>query len=319
MVHKPLLMQRLRNVNARLWTKIGYPEIRVLTSAEALIQLQPFPEPQEKIGIKPQDAFFEAGRKVLRYHFAQMLRHEDGTRQGEDIEALHDMRVATRRMRAAFEVFGDFFEPGVLKSYLRGITSYRTCSGKCARSGCFYGESTGLSERLLPDGEQNSLDPLMNAWHEQRDEARNCMLSHLDSQEYATFKRKFNVFLNTPNTGTKQLIKNQPTPYLVNELAPLLIYTRLANVRAFDPFLVDAPIERLHALRIEFKKLRYTVEYFKEVLGKKAESVIDELKQIQDHLGDLNDAQVATQILREFIDIWESQQAELPISERQKS
>jgi CHAD domain-containing protein len=101
---------------------------------------------------------------------------------------------------------------------------------------------------------------------------------------------------------------------LVNELVPLLIYTRLAEVRAYDPFLENASIELLHALRIEFKKLRYTVEYFKEVLGKRAELVIEDLKLLQDHLGELNDAQVATQLIREFIDSLETCQITLSTS-----
>ncbi len=73
----------------------------------------------------------------------------------------------------------------------------------------------------------------------------------------------------------------------------------------------------MHALRIEFKKLRYTVEYFSEVLGKRSVEVINDLKLLQDHLGDLNDAQVATQILGEFIEGWDAQQQTLPIQERQ--
>ena len=46
---------------------------------------------------------------------------ELGTRLGEDIEALHDMRVATRRMRAAFRVFGEHFEPKAVAPYLKGL------------------------------------------------------------------------------------------------------------------------------------------------------------------------------------------------------
>jgi len=49
-------------------------------------------------------AMSEAGRKVLRTHFARMLANEAGTRLGEDIEELHDMRVATRRLRAVLFV-----------------------------------------------------------------------------------------------------------------------------------------------------------------------------------------------------------------------
>jgi hypothetical protein len=60
-------------------------------------------------GVLADDVLSEAGRKVLAYHFNQMLLHEEGTRLGVDIEELHDMRVATRRMRAAFEVFADAY------------------------------------------------------------------------------------------------------------------------------------------------------------------------------------------------------------------
>jgi len=59
------------------------------------------------------------------------------------------------------------------------------------------------------------------------------------------------------------------------------------------------------------------VEYFREVLGPEAKSVIEVIKKLQDHLGDLNDADVATRLLRGFLDDWDAQQEGLPISERQ--
>ena len=46
---------------------------------------------------------------VLRRHLAVLLAKEPGTRLGEDIEELHDMRVATRRLRAAIDLFADAF------------------------------------------------------------------------------------------------------------------------------------------------------------------------------------------------------------------
>ena len=41
----------------------------------------------------------EVARKTLYFQFQRMLYHEPGTRLGQDNEELHDMRVATRRMR----------------------------------------------------------------------------------------------------------------------------------------------------------------------------------------------------------------------------
>jgi len=302
--------------NARLWVKIGYPNVEVLESAEAAIRLMPFPEPMESIGMHRDDLLSEAGRKVMRYHFARMLSYEEGTRLGEDIEALHDMRVATRRLRAAFEVFIDGFEPGALKPYLKGLRATGRALGKVRDLDVFMEKAQHYLATIHED-RHVGLDLLLAGWKEQREAARVEMLVWMDSKEYIEFKRKFNLFLNTPGAGARATLLNTPVPTKVRELAPVLIYTRLATVRAYAPYLDNAPVELLHALRIEFKKLRYTVEYFQEALGKRAKDVIDLLKQMQDHLGDLNDAQVAALLLSQFIEEWEARQAELPIEERQ--
>ena len=47
----------------------------------------------------------EVAFAILRRHFATMLAHEPGVRLGEDPEELHDMRVATRRLRAALKLY----------------------------------------------------------------------------------------------------------------------------------------------------------------------------------------------------------------------
>jgi CHAD domain-containing protein len=300
----------------RLWEKLGYPTVEVLESSEATNRQLPFPQPAERIGILPLDSLAEAGRKVMLYHFAQVLRHEDGTRLGENIEALHDMRVATRRLRAAFEVFSEAFETQALKPHLKGLRATGRALGSVRDLDVFMEKAQRYIE-TLPEEKRGGLDPLLSQWKEQRDAARSRMLEHLNSWEYASFKQKFNLILHTPGMGVRSQSSAQPTPDLVCQLAPVLIYSRIAAVRAYAPLLEDAPIERLHALRIEFKKLRYTVEYFLEVLGKRSVEVISDLKQLQDHLGDLNDAQVASQILGEFIKGWEASQQTLPIQERQ--
>jgi len=245
-----------------------------------------------------------------------MLRHEHGAMAGQDIECVHDMRVATRRLRASFEVFYEAFEPGALKPHLKGLRAAARLLGEVRDLDVAMEKARAYLENL-PAEQRGDLTPLFYAWEKQREEARRRMAAHMESPDYRTFKRKFNLFLHTEGAGARPLPKDQPRASTVQELAPELIYRRLAAVRAYEPFLQNAPIERLHALRIECKKLRYTVEYFGEVLGPQADEVINGLKTLQDHLGDLNDAQVATQTLREFIDAWEPQQAGLPISQRQ--
>ncbi len=66
------------------------------------------PEPVE---IDPRGSFRDAARRSLAVRGPELLVHRDGTLAGEDIEALHQMRVASRRLRAVLEVYAGCF-PG---------------------------------------------------------------------------------------------------------------------------------------------------------------------------------------------------------------
>jgi len=266
-------------------------------------------------GIHADDSMAEAGRKVLRYHFLEMLLHEPGTRQGEDIEELHDMRVATRRMRAAFQVYGDYFQPKTTKVLLRGLRATGRALGPVRDMDVFI-EKAGIYLDSLADDAHADLSPLIDQWHALRAASREKMLAHLDSDEYAKFVYQMNEFVNTPGMGAVPFNPTDPQPFRVREVAPMLIYTRLASVRAYTQLLDNASYEQLHALRIAFKYLRYTVEFFREVLGSESRSVIDEIKRMQDHLGDLNDADVACRLLQDFLEDWEPTQIHLPLGER---
>lgn len=285
----------------RLWEKIGYPAVNILESVDISASQVVAPGGEEADRLNPNDTLTEAGRKVMHQQFVSVLQFEEGTRLGEDIEALHDMRVATRRLRAAFEVFEQAFEGKALKKHLRGLRTTGRALGQVRDLDVFLEKAQKYLD-TLPQEESHGIDALLGEWQAQREEARITMLSYLNSIEYQKFKESFNKFVTTPGAGAIPVPKGIPQPSLVCELAPALIYERMAAVRAFDVVIPEAALEQLHALRIEMKKLRYTIEYFRDVLGTEARGIIQELKMMQDHLGDLNDANVACQLLQEFLD-----------------
>ena len=65
--------------------------------------------------IDPDETIGTLAMNVLRKHFEAFLAREPGTRLGDDVEELHDMRVASRRLRAALSLFGDVLAPAILK------------------------------------------------------------------------------------------------------------------------------------------------------------------------------------------------------------
>jgi CHAD domain-containing protein len=255
-------------------------------------------------GIEPDDPMSEAGRKTFRFHYRRMLYNEPGTRLGEDIEALHDMRVATRRMRAAFRIFGGYYEPKAVAPYLKGLKRTGRALGPVRDLDVFRAKVQAYLSSL-PESQQGSLDGFLVVLEAQREAARQRMLTHLDSEKYARFKERFGQFVETEGMGSQPpTLRGEPRPYRVRHVAPMVVYERLAAVRAYDEWVTipNPPLERLHALRIACKRLRYTLEFFREVLGPNSRTVVNEIVTMQDHLGALQDVVVARRILGETLE-----------------
>ena len=292
---------------ADMWHHLFDVQLHFLAGGEPVIWVQPEAAPSRKKlkapGVLPDDAMSEAGRKVLRFHFERMLEHEPGTRLGEDIEELHDMRVATRRMRSAFGVFSPYFDPDALQPFLKGLRRTGRALGGVRDLDVFM-EKAQRYRNTLPEEEQSSLDPLLADWQEQREAKRDQMLEYLDGKRYERFVRDFGEFVVTEGAGALPVPADKPLPHRVCHLVPTLIYNRYQVVRGYETVIEGAPIEILHALRIDCKRLRYSLEFFREVLAPEAEDVIKEVVTVQDHLGDLHDADVACSLLVAFLEGW---------------
>jgi CHAD domain-containing protein len=124
---------------------------------------------------------------------------------------------------------------------------------------------------------------------------------HLQSGAYADFVRRFHRFVSGETQATGEAKPKRPAPTRIREIAPVHIYQRLAEVRAFEPFLHAPTVKLFHRLRIHFKRLRYTLEFFQEVLSGSLKPVIRDLKKVQDHLGELQDARRACELVEMFL------------------
>lgn len=250
-------------------------------------------------GVQADDHMAEAVRKILRYHFAIMLAHEAGTRSGEDIEDLHDMRVATRRMRSALRLFGSYFQPKAIRRFQKDLRKAGRALGRVRDLDVFDHKAR---KYLKKAGQGQDLTPLLQRWHQQREEARQGLIAYLDSKRYRRFVSKFDTFLRTENAGVPPLPTDEPVRVQVRHVLSSSVWQLYETVRAYEVILDDTPVTTLHALRIDCKRLRYTLEFFREVLGPETEQVIRDVIAIQDHLGNLQDADVAVELLSNFLD-----------------
>lgn len=276
----------------------GAPERQVEPAAPSVVSIAVRP-PGKTPGVTGEDAFAEAGRKVLRFHFARMLAHEEGTRDGSDPEELHSMRVATRRMRAAWRVFGSAYRPGRaqrMKGHLREV------AGRLGTVRDLDVLIDGLRayQSSLAASERAGIEPLIAAWEAEREDARILLVRDLDSAAYHQWVTAYSHFVVTEGLGALP----QPTPNApirVREMAGSRIWTAYEDVRAYEATLRWADLATLHQLRITAKRLRYAVEFFREALGPDAAIAIARTVALQDHLGALHDAEVAAMRARTFL------------------
>ena len=249
-------------------------------------------------GVESGDPLAEAGRKILRFHFARMLDREVGTRSGEDMEDLHRMRVATRRMRAAWRLFGDAYKPKAERRYVRELRTVATSLG-AVRDLDVLLENLAAYVAVHPADEGEALQPLAAAWQEQREAARGRMVVMLDSGTYRHFVDDYLDFVEIEGSAARPVDATEPNR--VRDTATSRIWTAYEQVRAYDATLAWADVATIHQLRIASKRLRYSLEFFREVLGPEAGPLIDRVTRLQDHLGLLNDADVAARLAREFL------------------
>lgn len=262
------------------------------------------PQPVVPAAIPPlaaDDPMSEAGRKVLALHFNRMLANEAGTRLGEDPEALHDMRVATRRMRAAFALFEPYYNAQVIGPLGKGLRRTGRTLGAVRDLDVLLEKARSYAATL--PAEAAGIEPLLLAWEADRDLARRKMITYLDGSGYRKFVAEFAAFLATPGAGAVDVPADAAIPVQARHVIPRLILTRYASVRAYERLLPGPAVAltTYHALRIECKGLRYALEFFREVLGEEAPALIKQVTALQDLLGELQDACVAEGLLAGFL------------------
>jgi CHAD domain-containing protein len=276
-----------------------------LERALALIDAAPrSPASRKSLGIDPADTMAEAACKVLRGQLDRMVAHERGARDGRDIEELHDMRVAVRRMRAVLRVCRPYLDTTPYKPFRKALRRTGRTLGTVRDLDVFREKAQRYLD-TLPDERRFELDPLLAAWQVKYETARQGMLALLDGKPYLQFKKEFARFLATPGAGAPLATaeNTEPLPHRVREAVPPLLIANYAAVRAYEGRVEesDTPLPRLHRLRIAGKGLRYTLEFFREILPADVEPLIDRIKGLQDHLGNLQDAVVTCGILRDFL------------------
>jgi CHAD domain-containing protein len=256
------------------------------------------PTPVADLGSRAIDDTMPAGDVALaslRRSFTELLEHEPGTRLGDDPEALHRMRVATRRLRATLALFAPALPARA--AGLRAPLGWLAAMLGDVRDVDVQLERIAGWRKEIDARDAHALDAVAAVLRRRRIVGRQRMLRALDSSRYERLVARFSALLrgHAPRRGAAR----EP----IVAVAPAWIRKRMRKVRkAGDALVPSSPATEYHALRIRCKKLRYALEAHADVYGKPSRRLLNAVVRLQRLLGDHQDAEVASIDLRALCD-----------------
>jgi CHAD domain-containing protein len=245
------------------------------------------------------DPWAEAGRKVIRFHLVRMLGHVPGVVAGKDPEDVHAMRVAGRRIRAAWRVFGDAFQSEPRRRYRRDLRAIGSSLG-AVRDLDVMLEILGTYTGQRPVRQRPALEPLRAAWRGERDARHAELVDLLRSTMFERFVAEYATLATEVGRDARPIAPNEPAS--VRTRMPSTMWDAYQAVWAFEGDLQAADMVTLHQLRISSKWLRYTLEFVRAPLEPEATTLLRRVVALQDHLGDIHDLHGAATLAHDFIE-----------------
>jgi CHAD domain-containing protein len=275
------------------------------------------PQPSVAMDLRLEDDWtvWQGFVAVARNCLEQLYSNEVAVLASDDPEAIHQLRVAVRRLRAAFTAFGSALSGPEITQSRDDLRWLQRSLGPARDWDVFIRETLVPLRRELPgDHSLTALAAKASAAHAAALEGARTTLK---SQRYALFQLRFEQWLRATPTESGTTASH-PVSQLrfehwlgtaggdrsgdsLVDFARDTMRRRDLKLRRSARDIGTRSREKLHATRIFAKKCRYCAEFFRSLYGRKAmRKYLRRLRRFQDSLGALNDAVVATRLVADL-------------------
>jgi len=257
------------------------PPSEIATMIESVApssQLVPMPPQSDDPGARRLHEMLEIQRRAL-------LRHDPGTRLGDDPENLHQHRVAARRIRTFIRATRAYTDPGWQRSLVEPLRELGAVTGAVRDLDVLLEQ---LYEEPLEEPDRAHGDVLREWLSAERESARQTLITALGSDSYRLLLTRLRL---PPRLG--EGVDAVP----LRRIARKEFSRLLATVEKLGKHPDDAA---LHRLRIELKRARYAAE-LAAAPGAEGRRFLADAKSLQTLLGEHQDAVVAAELLRRAI------------------
>jgi CHAD domain-containing protein len=239
-----------------------------------------------------------AGRDTVNGLASVVRKRAEVIRGDVGVDAVHDMRTATRRLRTAIELHGHEAPrkrwaavEDELKRVSRRLGAVRDLDVLLEK----LGESTADHPGHL---QAEDVKPLRDAWRAERAVTARRLKDELDRRRFSRAIERARRLVRRGGAGDSPASRAEADR--VATQAPGLIWDAFGAVLAYEVDARSADPAAIHGLRIAAKKLRYTLEAFEDALEPGA-TLIADVKALQDAAGSMHDAIVAADRARSTV------------------
>jgi CHAD domain-containing protein len=141
-------------------------------------------------GLRPDARFRDAAGRVILTRWREMMSCADGTRAGEDIEHLHDMRVSSRRLRSAMDAFSAAFPTGSFQRHLTTVKEITDTLGAARDLDVAVAGLETLLGEMEPD-ERIGIEALVAEYRIRRTAESTVIVALLDRLESEGYAARF--------------------------------------------------------------------------------------------------------------------------------
>ena len=250
------------------------------------------------VPLRPEMTSLEAVQQIHSFLLTSIYRNEEGIISDFDSEFLHDLRVAVRRTRSAL-------------SLLKGVLATDE-TDRFKEDFRFIGQITGPVRDLdvyllnknshmdsVPERLQQGLSYFFENLTKRRKEEQRKLVRTLRSNRYQQILTDWSQLLDKENT----LPAGEKGDLPIGVLAGKIIHKRFRRIiKDGSKIHTGTPDHELHRLRIQCKKLRYSLEFFATLYEQRQmKQFIQQLKLLQNNLGDFNDLSVQQEMLADYL------------------
>lgn len=241
------------------------------------------------------------GARVILKHLKAFQREWQGVHTGaEDIEHIHRMRVASRRLRATLPLFAQCFSSKKVDNWMKNLRRVTRALGAARDADVQIARVQTFLESVEDPRLRPGLQRLLLRLRQARAEHQPAVATALEKLAERGTLEEMKPLLEERLTACEEDTPPDPELYA---LAQSEISRRLDAFLAYDA-IVPFPerVQELHELRIATKWLRYTAETFAPLYPTELAHWLSILREIQEWLGQIHDDDVWLTFLPAFLE-----------------